>query len=192
MFLNCFYFLRCLSYNVLESIALTHQIACIDCIFSCSCCYCYTFYYELMLTNCILYIHTLPGPVSYSQVLSLPKKFVRTKIRPKEGTKIELQREISQIWLQLACCRLFVGILQAVCRLFAGYLQSGIPISTLPVILCCFHMISVIWKKTRDGPTDGWTDGRTKGRTDRWRNRRTADGQTDRWTDQPTDGETIL
>ena len=40
-------------------------------------------------------------------------------MRLKEGTKIELQRDISQICLQVVYCRLFAGILQIVYRLFA-------------------------------------------------------------------------
>ena len=39
-------------------------------------------------------------------------KFVRTKMRPKVGAKIELQREISQIGLQVTCYRLFADVLQ--------------------------------------------------------------------------------
>ena len=54
-------------------------------------------------------------------------KFVLTK----EGTKKELQRDItniiSQIGLQVVYCRLFGGKLRVVYRLFAVCLQSGIP-----------------------------------------------------------------
>jgi len=48
-------------------------------------------------------------------------------MRLKEGTKKELQREISQnYWQVIYCrffCRFFVGVL-FVYRLFAGYLQE--------------------------------------------------------------------
>ena len=47
-------------------------------------------------------------------------KFVGTKMRLKEGMKIKLQRDISQIGLQVVHRRLFVGILQVVYRLIAG------------------------------------------------------------------------
>ena len=40
-------------------------------------------------------------------------------MRPKEGTKIELQRDISQIGLQVVYCILFAGSLQVLYRLFA-------------------------------------------------------------------------
>ena len=40
-------------------------------------------------------------------------------MRPKEGTNIELQKDICQIWLQIVCCRIFACILQGVSRLFA-------------------------------------------------------------------------
>ena len=44
-------------------------------------------------------------------------------MRLKEGTKIELQREISQNGLQVVYCRFSAGVLQVDCRLFKGYLQ---------------------------------------------------------------------
>ena len=65
-------------------------------------------------------------------------KFVRTKMRLKEGTTIELQGDISQIGLQVVYFRLFAGSLQVVYRLFASYLQSGIHVLTFSIILCCF------------------------------------------------------
>ena len=46
-------------------------------------------------------------------------KFVRTKMRPKVGAKIELQREISQIGLQVTCYRSFAGLLEVAYRFFA-------------------------------------------------------------------------
>ena len=46
-------------------------------------------------------------------------KFVRTKMRRKEGTKIELQRDICQIGFQIVA-----DCLQVYCRLFSGYLQA--------------------------------------------------------------------
>ena len=44
----------------------------------------------------------------------------------KERMKIELQRDISQISLQIIYCILFAGVVQVVYRLFAGYLQQVI------------------------------------------------------------------
>ena len=69
----------------------------------------------------------------------------------KEGTKIELQKDISQIILpviycnffagalQVVYCRLFAGSLQVVDMLFAGNLQSGIHVLTFPMILFLSH-----------------------------------------------------
>ena len=39
-------------------------------------------------------------------------KLVQTKMRPKEGPKIELLRDISQTGLQAVYCRLFAGSIQ--------------------------------------------------------------------------------
>ena len=50
-------------------------------------------------------------------------KFVRTNKCLKEEAKIELQKEITQICLQVACYRLFAGVLQVffLYGLFAEY-----------------------------------------------------------------------
>ena len=69
-------------------------------------------------------------------VYLLRNMFVQTKMRLKEGTKIKLQRDISQIGLQVAYCRLFAVFLQVVYSLLTGYLQSGIHVLTFSVILC--------------------------------------------------------
>ena len=58
----------------------------------------------------------------YVSPIKLYNKFVRTKMRLKEGTMIELQREISQNSLQVVYCRVSAGVLQVVYRLFAGFL----------------------------------------------------------------------
>ena len=50
----------------------------------------------------------------------LPNKFVRTKMRLKEGTKIEFQREI----LASMVCNLFGDVLQGHWRLSTGLLQG--------------------------------------------------------------------
>ena len=47
---------------------------------------------------------------------SISDKFVLTKVCLKEGTKIELQRDISQIGLQIVYCRLLAGFFQVVDR----------------------------------------------------------------------------
>ena len=51
-------------------------------------------------------------------------------MRPKEGTKVELQRDISQIGLQVVFRRLFAGILQVAPRPDQGptgpWAQSGV------------------------------------------------------------------
>ena len=81
-------------------------------------------------------------------------------MRLKEGTKIELQRKISQNSFQVVYCRFFAGVLQVFYRLFAGYLQSGSNISTFPVILCHFHSISAVLKRrVTDLQTNGPMDG---------------------------------
>ena len=51
------------------------------------------------------------------------KQICSNKGASKKGTKIELQRKISQLRLQIACCTLFAGCF----RLYASYLQ----------IICC-------------------------------------------------------
>ena len=79
-------------------------------------------------------------------------------MRLKEGTKIELQREISQNSLQVVYRRFIAGFLQA----FASYLLSG------SHVLCHFHLIFAVGKKTlrMDGRTNGQTDGPTDGQMD--------------------------
>ena len=72
-------------------------------------------------------------------------KFVRTKMRPKAGTKIELQRDIFQRVLQIFC-----RFLQVFTGFFSGYLQSRIHISTYSVILCRFQSISVVKENAYD------------------------------------------
>ena len=56
-------------------------------------------------------------------------------MRLKAGTKIKLQKDISQNYFQFFYCRSFAGVLQVVYRLFADYLQteSYIYINTLLV-----------------------------------------------------------
>ena len=84
-------------------------------------------------------------------------KSIRTKMRPKEGTNIDLQREISQNGLQVVYCRFSAGVLQVVFRLFAGYLQSGSHILNYPVIKVVSTQF--LWfEKTRSRWTDGYTD----------------------------------
>ena len=46
-------------------------------------------------------------------------KFARTKMRRKEGTKIELQREICQILFHNDCYRLLAGILKVISSFFS-------------------------------------------------------------------------
>ena len=58
----------------------------------------------------------------YCYLKANENKFVWSKMRLKEGTKNESHRVI---WLQVACCRLFAGVLQVVYRSFAGYFQAG-------------------------------------------------------------------
>ena len=108
------------------------------------------------------------------EVIIYNNKFIWTKMRLKEGTKIKLQTDTCQIWLKIVCCRFFVGIVQVYCMLFAGYLQSGIHILTSSIFRCCFHSFSAIKKKcAMDGGTDRQTDQRTDGLTliyrDAWR-----------------------
>ena len=50
--------------------------------------------------------------------MQIINKFVQTKNRPKEGTKIKLPREISQVWLQVVHCRFFSSVPQVVSWLF--------------------------------------------------------------------------
>ena len=77
--------------------------------------------------------------------------FVQTKMRLKEGTKIKLQRDISQIGLQVVYCRLFAGVLQVVCKVFATF-----PVSML------IPLIFLGLKKKTAQPTarqmDQWMD----------------------------------
>ena len=82
--------------------------------------------------------------ISQSAAGSIPpplqNKFVRTKMRPKEGTKIELQRDLSD----------FVRFVRF----------SGLDVRFVRV--ADFRDL----KKTGDPRTDGPTDGRTDRRTD--------------------------
>ena len=79
----------------------------------------------------------------------------------KEGTKIELQRDISQIGLQDVYCRLFAVILQVVNRLFAvrdPYIDFSSDHMPFP------NNFRGLKKKTRYRRTSGLTDRQTKRR----------------------------
>ena len=79
----------------------------------------------------------------------------------KEGTKIELQRDISQIGLQVVYCRLFAGILQVVYRLFAvrnPYIDFSSDHMPFP------NNFRGLKKKTRYRRTSVLTDRQTKRR----------------------------
>ena len=76
----------------------------------------------------------------------------------KEWTKIEFQRDISQIGLQAVFCRLFAGILQVVYRLFA---IRDIYISSCSML---FPIIFRGSKKKRE--TDSCTNEQSDGQTD--------------------------
>ena len=75
--------------------------------------------------------------VTFSLILTLNfyqlfrNKFVRTKMRPKEGTKIEMQRDLSDLSAFVRFCQILSDLL----------------------------ISSTGWTDRRtDGPTDGWTD----------------------------------
>ena len=73
-------------------------------------------------TRIVLYGAWLPSK-GVTVRITIRIKQVRTKMRLKEGRKIESQEETSQICSQVTCCKSFAGLLQIVCRLFAGFLQ---------------------------------------------------------------------
>ena len=94
-------------------------------------------------------------------------KFVQTKMRLREGRKIESQREISQIGLHAGCllqivCRCIAGCSQVICRLFAIFFCSQGSI--------CFYPVSTqfprLEKETHNQWPDRRMDGLTDGRTD--------------------------
>ena len=93
-------------------------------------------------------------------------KQVRSNKDASEGRNDDrIAERLTRYFLQVVYCRLFAGLLQFVYRLIAGYLQSGIHISTFPVILCRFYSIRKNAQRT-DRPTDRRTDGPTDRRTD--------------------------
>ena len=83
------------------------------------------FYKHHLFWRCVYFRETyrdeqITRNIKKSTILFQRNKFVRTKMRLKEGTKIGSLREI---WLQVACGRLFAGVLPIVfiCRFFAYF-----------------------------------------------------------------------
>ena len=97
-----------------------------------------------------------------------PRKKTRKKTRKKKWKK---KRKRNKRRLRQNCrerlarmvCRLFIAdFLQMCCWLFIGYLQvicSQEAILTYPVIICCFHSISMV--KQNALLTDEWTKEQT-------------------------------
>ena len=88
----------------------------------------------MKLVRDMLFSHGLLAKLCF---LQKKNKFVQKKMRPKEGTKIELQRDLSD----------FVRFVRF----------SGLDLSDLSD----FPIYAILKKRKTDGPTDGPTDGRT-------------------------------
>ena len=102
------------------------------------------------------------------------EQFVRTKMRVKEETKIESQRDIFQILFQIVCCGLIAECLQVYFRLLAVYLQVICSWVSISQLFQYFYAVSTQFpQQTTDRGTDRRTDRRTDLQTDRRTDRRT-------------------